>query len=90
MNLFTEIGIRFDIPLYREDNLSAIRWIEQKKSTMRTRHLNLKLYAMRNSFAKKLMNVVYCNTNENIADLFTKPLPKKQFQYLRDKLRMRN
>jgi len=30
--------------------------------------------------------VKYCNTKEMLADILTKPLPKRQFEYLRSKL----
>ena len=29
---------------------------------------------------------MYCNTNENIANLFTKPLGKENFEFFRSKL----
>ena len=34
----------------------------------------------------KKINLVYCNTNENVVDIFTKPLGKEKFETFRDQL----
>ena len=35
---------------------------------------------------KNVMEPIYVNTKENLADLFTKILPKATFEYLRDQM----
>ena len=70
-----------------EDNTSCITMAESQKFTPRTKHISLKYHWFR-SFTKgsnKMLDIKYVNTKEQTADLLTKPLDEKLFQYLRKK-----
>ncbi len=69
-----------------EDNRSCIRVAESPKSTLRTKHIALKYHHFRQFVHNKTIVINPIDTREQIADIFTKPIDEKQFQYLRKKL----
>jgi hypothetical protein len=56
----------------------------------RTKHMRIQDFYIRERVAEGDVKVVYCNTKENVADIFTKPLPKDRFESLRDKLQVKD
>ena len=70
-----------------EDNTSCITMAEAQKFTPRTKHISLKYHWFRSHTKgpNKIINIKYVNTKEQTADLLTKPLDEKLFQYLRKK-----
>ena len=70
-----------------EDNTSCISMAESQKFTPRTKHISLKYHWFRSytKGSKKIINIKYVNTKEQIADMFTKTLDKSVFTYLRRK-----
>ena len=49
-------------------------------------HSKTKHIAIKYHFVRELVRLEYVNSKEQIADIFTKPLPKDAFLYLRGKL----
>ena len=87
-DLLKTIGMHDGKPVViREDNKAAIDMVNDGATTSdRTKHVHI-----RNSFIGQFIDsndidVEYCPTNEMVADIYTKPLPKAQFVYLRDYL----
>ena len=68
-----------------EDNKSCIEIATNHKTRPRTKHLSVRLHHFR-SHVGKTINIEHINTKEQIADMFTKPLPLDQFTKLRDRL----
>ena len=62
-----------------EDNQSCVKIAADHKSWPRTKHLSIRLHHFRSYVVNKRITIQYINTKEQIADLFTKPLPKPQF-----------
>ena len=54
----------------------------------KTKHIAIKYHFLRELVQDKEVRLEYVNTREQIADIFTKPLPKDAFLYLRGKLRV--
>ena len=52
----------------------------------RTKHIAIKYHHFREHVKNKTITVLGINTKEQIADIFTKPLEKASFEYLRFKL----
>ena len=52
----------------------------------KTKHIAIKYHYVRELVEDKEVKMEYINTKEQIADIFTKPLPKDAFEYLRGKL----
>ena len=94
MNLITEISCIFDIYMPKpevhckvfEDNRSAVTIAEANKFTPRTKHIALKYHHFRRYVKEKIIQIYPIGTQEQTADIFTKPLDDKTFLYLRKKL----
>jgi len=93
MNLLNELRSRgFPIPISTpnvvckvfEDNKSCIEIATNHKTRPRTKHLSVRLHHFRSFVQARLINIVHVSTHEQVADIFTKPLPRDQFRYLRD------
>ena len=52
----------------------------------RSKHIEIEHHFVREKMQSKEINLVYCNTNENVVDIFTKPLGKAKFETFRDQL----
>ena len=52
----------------------------------KTKHIAIKYHFLRELVHEKEVRLEYVNTKEQIVDIFTKPLPKDAFLYLRGKL----
>jgi len=69
-----------------EDNRSCIEIATNHKTRPRTKHLSVRLHHFRSHVESGTINIEHISTKEQIADIFTKPLPRDQFEYLRDQL----
>ena len=71
------------------DNQGAICLTEHQHCHKRTKHISVKYHATRDYVAKKYVNITYIPSSQNIADIFTKPLPGpklKSFKIIRGKI----
>jgi predicted peroxiredoxin len=66
------------------DNQAAIAI--SKNPVCQTKHFNIKLYFLREMQQNGEVTLVYCKSEEQLADLFTKPLPVSKFEFLRQKI----
>lgn len=69
-----------------EDNQSCIKVAESSKFTHRTKHISLIYHHFIQFVTNGTIKIHPIDTQEQIADIFTKPLNEKQFTYLRKKL----
>jgi len=90
INFLNELNFEYDVPLMYEDCNNAISWIVEKKSTMRTRHFELRLQFVREMVEDNLLKVQYINTNENIADMMTKIVGKNKYKMFIKKIGLFN
>lgn len=68
-----------------EDNQSCIM-IASTLETKRSKHIDVKHHFVRDCVAEGIVNLNYISTNEQIADMFTKPLSDVKLTYFRNKL----
>ncbi|KAM1320779.1 hypothetical protein ACFX2F_013932 [Malus domestica] len=68
------------------DNTSTIAMTKNLVFHQKTRHINRKFHFIREAIQAKEIELVYCRTEEHIADILTKALPKDRFVYLRELL----
>ncbi|KAM1359905.1 hypothetical protein TB1_046002 [Malus domestica] len=54
----------------------------------KTRHINKRFHFIRDALQNGEIDLVYCKTEEQIADIFTKALVRDRFEYLRKVLRV--
>ena len=69
-----------------EDNQGTIAMSRNPVLHKRTKHIDIKYHFVREKTQDGTIELKYCPTNEMVADILTKPLPKRQFEYLRCKL----
>ena len=67
------------------DNTSAINISKNLVMHSKTKHIAIKYHFVRELVQDKEIRLEYVNSKEQIADIFTKPLPKDAFLYLRDR-----
>lgn len=73
------------------DNQSTIAMTKNSVYHSRTRHIETRHHFIRELVANGNVGIdPKPNTNDQIADLFTKPLPPKKFTYLRELLGVGN
>lgn len=68
------------------DNTSAINISKNLVMHSKTKHISIKYHYIREEVQEKKVVLEYVSTKEQIADIFTKPLPRDTFEYLRSKL----
>lgn len=66
------------------DNKSAIAIAKNPVNHDRTKHISIKYHFIREAIGKKEVQLQYCRSNEQLADLLTKALPKEKFNCLRE------
>ena len=65
-----------------EDNASAIEIARNERFCPRTENMNIKLHLFRSYVTKGKITIVKIKSEEQPADLFTKPLPNPLFEYI--------
>ena len=85
--LLSDLGQRIDLPtdLY-VDNKGAIDLCKDYVSNDRTKHIERRHLKLRELVQEATVNVKYVASQDNVADIFTKSLDKKEFLKLRAKL----
>ena len=70
-----------------EDNAACIEVAtSEAKIRPRTKHLTIRLFHFRNHIEKGLISIEHVPSCNQLADSFTKPLPRQQFCHLRDQI----
>ena len=84
-NFLRELGFGLDSPVcLAMDNKSAIDISYNPEHHSRTKHIDRRHYFIRECVEEGRLRVPFVSTVDNMADFFTKPLPKKSFFYMRD------
>ena len=58
------------------DNVSAINLVKNPIYHQKSKHIDIKYYFVRDVFRKGEIELKYCCSTENVADIFTKNLAK--------------
>ena len=69
-----------------EDNQGAIELVKNPKFHNRTKHIDVSFHFIKEQVNLKAISVKYCPTQDMLADIMTKGLPKIAFQKFRDNL----
>ena len=88
LNLSEEIGLKFKSLTVFQDNQGSIKLAKNPVSHQRTKRIDIRHHFVREKVAQGIIDLEYCPGNELIADILTKPLPRPQFTYLREKLKI--
>ncbi|KAL7561436.1 hypothetical protein ACA910_009292 [Epithemia clementina (nom. ined.)] len=69
-----------------EDNAACIEVSKEPKLRPRTKHLAVRLFHFRQYVERGDITIQHISSKEQLADIFTKPLPRDQFRNLRNKI----
>lgn len=72
------------------DNLNTIRWVENPKHHHRTKHINKQLHYTREKHQIGLIEVQHVASEDQLADMLTKPLTAIKFKSNADRLGLNN
>ena len=76
---------KFSIDVF-VDNQATIAISNNPVFHGKTKHFNIKLYFLREVRQKGEVSLVYCKSEDQLADIFTKPLPVSKFEVLRQRI----
>jgi hypothetical protein len=68
------------------DNQAAIAISHNLVFHGKTKHFNIKLYFLCEVQKNSDVKLIYCKFEDQLSDLFTKPLPVSRFEFLRTRL----
>ncbi|GJX73086.1 hypothetical protein Tco_0311681 [Tanacetum coccineum] len=84
----TNYGFKFNkIPLYC-DNKSALCCNNVQHS--RAKHIDIRYHFIKEQVENGIVELYFVRTEYQLADIFTKPLPRERFNFLIDKLGMKS
>ena len=85
--ILEDMGAKQQLPVVIYcDNKSAIAMAKNPVFHSRTKHIAIKYHYLREVEAKGDIELKFCRSEEQVADIFTKALPRDKFQMLRLKL----
>ena len=90
--LLKEIGkpVKGPTPLY-SDNNSAISWAQGKKATYkRAKTIDVRVHFVRDLVEQRKVDVAYVASEENDADMLTKPLGRINLKMIMDRIWLRS
>ncbi|KAM1032295.1 hypothetical protein ACFX2I_035891 [Malus domestica] len=68
------------------DNTTAIAITKNPVFHQKTKHIDRRFHFIKDALQEGIIDLIYCPTEEQLADIFTKPLTKDRFNFLRSKL----
>ena len=85
--MLADIHIHYDdpIPIFC-DNTSAISISKNPVMHSKMKHIPIKFHFLREKVSNNTIKLEYIGTKKKIADIFTEPLPKMQFESIGDQL----
>ncbi|KAJ0544914.1 putative RNA-directed DNA polymerase [Helianthus annuus] len=87
-SLLHELGLDSGAPTLWCDNLGATYLTANPVFHARTKHVEVDYHFVREQVSQGKLNVKFISTGDQIADIFTKPLPSEKFNFLRSKLQI--
>ena len=66
------------------DNQAAIAYAQNYNEHMQSKHIDIKYKFVREALKEQMCELSYVTSSNNLADMFTKPLPKTPFERFRD------
>ncbi|GKC80774.1 hypothetical protein Tco_1131548, partial [Tanacetum coccineum] len=88
--LVTDYGFQFNkIHLYC-DNKNAIALCCNNVQHSRDKYIDIRYHFIKEQVENGILELYFVRTEYQLADIFTKPLPRKRFNFLIDKLGMKS
>jgi len=73
-----------DVPVLQVDNSAAVKLAQNPELHRRTKHIDLKYLFIRENVTDGTNDIAQISTNNQLADIMTKPLDKVRLKYLCD------
>ncbi|KAI3821481.1 hypothetical protein L1987_09049 [Smallanthus sonchifolius] len=89
-NQMLDYGMTFMATPIHIDNMSAIAIINNPVQHSKTKHIDIRYHFIRDQAKKRRIILTKVHTNEQYADLFTKPFDEARFKYLVESIGMMN
>ena len=87
--LLSDVGVNSRKPItIFEDNQGTIAIARNPVSHARTKHIDIKYHFVREAVQDGTIDLIYCPTEDMIADLMTKPVTRSRFEFLRQAMGM--
>ena len=84
--LLAELGIPYKLTTLNVDNQAAIDYINNSGHHTRSKHIDIQHHFVHEKLISNEIYVQYCATDDNLANILTKALPKPKHQYLMERL----
>ena len=85
--LFADLGVVQESPIcIMEDNQGAIAMTKNPVGHARTKHIDIKYHYVRECVDKGHIDLQYCPSEDMLADIFTKPVPRQKFEKFRSEI----
>jgi hypothetical protein len=88
-NLLQELNVKIDLNIYM-DNTAAIAMAQSSAINRRTKYIDARYHKVRELVEGGIVNLFYTQSNDNLADIFTKNLPPNTFMEIRQQLGVEN
>ena len=86
-NWLVEQGYEREVPVVYQDNTSVAEILKRGPTAQgRTRHLGIRHQFVGDLIKRNEIRIVYCRSEDMLADMLTKPLVGQQFRKLRDRM----
>ena len=79
-------NLELDTTMILCDNQSCIKMTENPVFHDRSKHIEIRYFYIRDMMQKGFIKLQYVSTDEQVADVMTKPLSRVKFEHFRDKL----
>lgn len=85
--ILEDMRVEFEEPLpIMVDKTSEISISKNLALHSKTKHIPIKYHSLREQVVSKFVKLEYIASSEQVEDIFTKPLPRDKFEYLREKM----
>lgn len=86
-HFLTELGVQFHQPIVIWcDNQSTLKFCRDLVQRQRTKHIEIHMHYIRDLVHDRVIDLQFCPSAEQIADIFTKTFTEQKFFSLRDRL----
>ncbi|GJY25684.1 retrovirus-related pol polyprotein from transposon TNT 1-94 [Tanacetum coccineum] len=86
----TDYGLKFNKILLYHDNKSAIALCYNNVQHLRSKHIDVRYHFIKEQVENGVVELYFVRTKYQLADIFTKALPRERFNFLVEKLDMKS
>jgi hypothetical protein len=85
--LLSELGFtQYEPTVLFDDSQACMKMCVMESTRYRTKHIRIKYNHIKEEIADETIKMVYCPSEKNLADIFTKPLLRHRFNLLRSQI----